>query len=307
MGLKSLWQRWFKRPATARRTRPAPPRTWLAVEELEDRMVPASFMASAVAELIADVNAANLSAEADTITLAPGKTFSLMAVNHTDHYYGATGLPVIAAGGGSLTIIGNGDVIERSKAKGTPAFRLLSVAVGASLTLQDLTLQGGYASGVGGGILSQGTLTLTGVTVQNNTARGGAYAAGGGISSSGTLTVQDSTIRNNLAVGGVADVLGDGGDAFGGGVVVSGGTATFFGTAITGNEARAGKGTGTYRECDPFDGCGVYHAQDGHAYGGGLSIGNALVYLDAFTVSHVKSNRASTDDPNTAGAYTLLP
>jgi hypothetical protein len=304
MFFRRLWQ-WFGGPTAGPQAPTVPPRTRLMVEMLEDRAVPASFTAAAVPDLIADINAANLSPEADTITLAPGKAFTLTVVNNTDH--GATGLPVITAEGGGLTIVGNGDVIERSTAKGTPGFRLLNVAAGASLTLQDLTLQGGLAADVGGGILNQGTLTLTGVTVQNNTASGGANAAGGGIFSSGTLAVQDSTIRNNLAVAHVADILGDGGDAFGGGVEVSGGTATFLGTTITQNEARPGKGKGTLRECDPFDGCGVYHAKDGNAYGGGLSIGNALVYLDTFTASHVKSNRASTDDPNIAGVYTPLP
>src|SRR5262249_40188018 len=179
--------------------------------------------------------------------------------NNTDNY-GATGLPVIAAGGGSLTIVGNGDIIERSTAKGTPPFRLLSVASGASLTLQDLTLQGGLISGTaatypertasGGGILSLGTLTLTGVTVQNNTARGrdgvnpgeyGGHAFGGGIYSGGVLTVQDSIIRNNLAAGGQGGELGDGGSGFGGGLLV-GGTATLLGTTITGNAAKGGTG-----------------------------------------------------------------
>src|SRR5262245_43839032 len=136
-----LWQHWVHRPATGFRTRPATrSRARLMVEALEDRAVPASFTAATVPELIAGITAANLSPEADIITLAPGKTFTLTAVDNTD-LFGATGLPVIAAEGGSLTIVGNGDVIERSTAKDTPAFRLLSVAAGASLTLQDLTLQ----------------------------------------------------------------------------------------------------------------------------------------------------------------------
>src|SRR5262245_18796089 len=102
-----LWQRWMDRSTKSSLTRLAPRRrARLLVESLEDRAVPASFTASTVADLIADVNAANLSAEADTITLAPGKTFTLTAVNNTDNY-GATGLPVIAAAGGSLTILGN--------------------------------------------------------------------------------------------------------------------------------------------------------------------------------------------------------
>ena len=98
--------------------------------------------------------------------------------------YGNTGLPVIAAND-NLTILGNGDTIERSTATGTPDFRLLRVASGGSLTLENLTLQGGMiegsaASGLssfqpegaasGGAIFNQGTLVLNGVTVQDNVA-----------------------------------------------------------------------------------------------------------------------------------------
>ena len=71
----------------------------------------------------------------------------------------------------NLTIVGSGDTIERSTAAGTAAFRLFDLAVGGSLTLQRLTLQGGLAfgSGVsaeGGAIDNQGTLTLSDVTVE---------------------------------------------------------------------------------------------------------------------------------------------
>src|SRR5262249_49141033 len=143
----------------------------LTLEQLEDRTVPSTFTAASVSDLIADINAANLTAEADTIMLDAGKTFSLTEVNNrgTD---GWNGLPVIAAGE-DLTIIGNGAIIERSTAIGTPAFRLFDVAGGASLTLNDLTLQGGLAGAgmsfaQGGAVYNQGTLILNGVTVQNN-------------------------------------------------------------------------------------------------------------------------------------------
>src|SRR5262249_12534149 len=130
----------------------------------------------------------------------------------------------------TLTIVGNGDTIERSMASGTPDFRLFDVANGASLTLQNLTLQNGEAFGSGaasegGAIFNQGTLGLDGVTVQNNNATGsngqnaksrgngagtpGADGAGGGVWSSGTLTADNGTlIQNNQAVG------GNGGDAY---------------------------------------------------------------------------------------------
>src|SRR5262245_55730570 len=81
MFFQRLWQ-WLHRSATGSRARPAPRRrARLTVEPLEDRAVPASFTATSVVDLIADINAANLSAEADAITLAPGKTFTLTAAN----------------------------------------------------------------------------------------------------------------------------------------------------------------------------------------------------------------------------------
>src|SRR5262249_49911053 len=152
----------------------------------------------------------------NTITLVAGTTYTLTAVNNqTD---GNSGLPVIAAND-ELTIIGNGDVIERSTATGTAAFRLFDVAGGAALELHDLTLRGGLALGNGvsargGGILNQGTATLVGVTVSGNTARGadggfvwsyampGGDAEGGGLNSSGVLTLQGCLLQGNTAVGG---------------------------------------------------------------------------------------------------------
>jgi hypothetical protein len=180
----------------------------LCLEQLEDRLVPSNFTAATVQDLIVDINASNQAGGTNTISLVAGNTFSLTAVDNTTD--GATGLPVIAAND-NLTIAGNGDTIARSSATGTPAFRLFDVAGGASLTLANLTLQGGLAfgSGVsaeGGAIYNQGALDLNGVTVQNNVAQGkngitsifplveaGQSAAGGGIYSSGTLTLEGGT------------------------------------------------------------------------------------------------------------------
>src|SRR5262249_30112208 len=175
-----LWQRWMARSTTSSRTRLAPRlRARLMVEPLEDRVVPANFTAATVPDLIGAMTTANQTADADTITLTPGKTFTLNAAIRigfeNNSYYSYTGLPVIAPAGGSLTIVGNGDVIERSAAKGTPAFHLFMVDTGASLTLENLTLQGGlsYSSArwdvdSGGAINNRGALTLRSVTVQNN-------------------------------------------------------------------------------------------------------------------------------------------
>src|SRR5262245_37601872 len=141
MWWKKRTPRWLVRPPAPRRRGWRPRR-----EQLEDRTVPSSVTAASVSELIAAINAANPTPKPAPITLVPGKTFTLNAVDNTTH--GATGLPVIAATE-NLTVVGNGDVVERSSANGTPAFRLFDVAAGATLTLQNLTLQGGLAFGAG--------------------------------------------------------------------------------------------------------------------------------------------------------------
>src|SRR4051794_36225420 len=92
---------------------PPAPRVRLGVEPLEDRAVPATWTAATVAKLVRHINDANASPGPDTIILSAGRTFTLTAVdNSTD---GPTGLPVITDPG-VLTIVGNGDTIER---KGT--------------------------------------------------------------------------------------------------------------------------------------------------------------------------------------------
>src|SRR5262245_52755538 len=123
----------------ARSIRGAAAKRHLTLEPLEDRTVPANFTAASVSDLIADINAANVLGGSNTITLTPSVAFTLTAVDNVAH--GPNGLPLIAAND-HLTILGSGDVIERSSAGGTPAFRLFDVAAGASLTLENLTLQG---------------------------------------------------------------------------------------------------------------------------------------------------------------------
>jgi hypothetical protein len=271
----------------------------LRVKQLEDRTVPSSFTAGTVADLIADINAANTGGGSNTITLVAGTTFTLTAVDNTTD--GATGLPVIAAND-ALTIVGNGDTIQRSTASGTPAFRLLDVASGASLTLGSLTAQNGLAQGngvaaEGGAILNQGSLTLNSVTVQNNAAQGytGGNAAGGGVYSSGSLAVQGGTIRNNQALGGVGLAAGfhgagyigpgdPGGSAFGGGLYISGGTATLTSVAVSSNLARGGDGGtgGCVYSTVPY---GTSGGNGGNGLGGGLYAAGGTIDLHGVTVS----------------------
>jgi hypothetical protein len=290
--LRNLW-----RSASAKtRLHAMPPRSRrLTLEQLEDRLTPSNYTAANVSQLIADINAANKAGGANTITLtAPTNSpYTLAAVDNTTD--GATGLPVIAAKD-NLTILGNGDTIERSSASGTPAFRLFDVTSGASLTLQNMTLQGGLANGAGvladgGAIYNQGTLDLSGVTVQNNSAIGAngqgngsvpSAAFGGGIYSNGSLTLEGGTIlQSNLVCGGVGS-YSSGANGFGGGLYVGGGTATLTDVTLSANAASGGVGGITY--IPPGTTALGTLLPGGNGYGGGLAISGGTVILNNDTL-----------------------
>jgi hypothetical protein len=257
-------------------------------------MLPSSYTAASTADLIADIKAANKAGGTNTITLAANTTFDLTVVDNTTD--GANGLPVIGGkNADSLTIIGNGDTIQRSTNSGTPSFRLFDVASGSSLNLQNLTLANGlaYGSGAaadGGAIYNQGTLTLSAVMVENNTAEGnvvngtrntfptGQDAAGGGIWSNGSLTLANGTmLADNSANGGdIYSQQGKGGNAFGGGLYVAGGTATISNTTFYFNQAQGGAGGGpsTYA---------------GNGYGGVVYVAGGQASLTAATLMNNKA------------------
>lgn len=154
-----------------------------------------------------DCAAADPSA-ADTIVLPDGGNFIVNAASGT--YYGsATGLPLIQS---SVTIAGNGSTIGRSGS--AAGFRLLAVASSGDLTLNGLTIRGGYATSEqgGGGVFSRGTVTLFNTIVSGNEA----YWFGGGISNeAGSLTLINSTVSGNSvkatggAGGGIENHEGD--------------------------------------------------------------------------------------------------
>jgi hypothetical protein len=287
------------------------------LEQFEDRTLLSTYSAATVSDLIADINAANNAGGTNTITLTAPTTspYVLTAVDNTTA--GPTGLPVISGGtkkvaADNLTIIGNGDTVERSTASGTPDFRLFDVASGASLTLNNLTLQNGYelgsgSSAEGGAIYNRGTLVLSAVTVQNNTAFGsagqngtnksntgaGADAAGGGIWSSGSLTCENGTVIQGNEVaggnGGSASNLyvgqgGNGGNAFGGGVEIAGGAATLAGTTLSGNVAVGGIGGAASVTGGDYGG-----GTGGNGEGGGVYVDGGSATLSGDTI---QNNRA---------------
>jgi predicted outer membrane repeat protein len=148
----------------------------------------------------------------------------------------APGLPTIVLTSGPLTIDkaltldGAGQVvIERSRAAGAPAFRLIDIPGGAGpVTLDGLTLLNGLVTSHGGGaIRNDGALTIRASTLSGNVANH--FSHGGAILNGGTLTVEASTLSANRAGG------------FGG-AIYSSSSLTLRGSTLFANEAFIGGG-----------------------------------------------------------------
>lgn len=263
---------------------------------------------STVSQLVADINYANNTGGAVTINLAPGTTFDLTSANNSTD--GGNGLPVI---GGTtsvnLTIIGNGDTIERIAvltrfgAVKNP-FNLFDVAAGSALTLEQVTLKDGIPyTGPGRAILNHGTVdVIDGSTFSGNTSA--IYNDGGtatirdsdvsdnGIglyNSSGTLTVSNVTVSgstigiydNNGTVTINNSTLSDNfTTGYGAGILNNGGTVAISNSAISDNTAQYGGGiynlTGTMTVSGSIlSGNSAYHSDYPWTLGDGGGIYNS--------------------------------
>lgn len=171
--------------------------------------------------------AANATPGDDIITL-PSGTYTL-TIAGTGEDFAATGDLDIAS---NLTI--NGANATATIVSGGKIDRVFHVTGAFTVTFVSLTISGGDyfvpdARGKGGGIFNAGgTLTLTGVTVENNTA----FLGGGIYNLNGTLMISKSTIANNLGVNG-------------GGITNDSGTLTILNSTVSGNCAEGG-GVGIY-------------------------------------------------------------
>jgi len=93
---------------------------------------------------------------------------------------------------GCITILGAG--ADRTVIDGNDLDRVFDVFADASLTIEDATVaNGSMSSGSGGGIRSQGDLTLRRVTVRDNESTGGS----GGLRGAGTTLAEDCTFTGN--------------------------------------------------------------------------------------------------------------
>jgi hypothetical protein len=167
-----------------------------------------------------------------TITLSP----SLGTLNLTD----TMTAEAIDGPGAPIVKVSGGDQVQ-----------VLSVGPGVTATIVGLTIAHGSA-GNGGGIDNQGTLTLRGSAVSNNSCLGG--GSGGGIFNDGTLTLFNSTISDNS---------GD----FGGGIEDYQGTMTLTNCTLSENSANSGGGLLNYYGPVTLTNCTV--SNNSAAIGGG--------------------------------------
>src|SRR6516165_3110011 len=120
-------------------------------------------------------------------------------------------------------------------------YRILTVARGATVVLSGLTIaNGSVPETLGGGILSEGSLTIS-----NSTVRGNLAFTGGGILNEGSLIISNSTIANNTVNFEYGEVRGGG--------IYNAGTLTVNNSTISGNAAYSVFASGA------ADGGGIYN------------------------------------------------
>ena len=181
------------------------------------------------AALVAAINAAN-SAAGGTVNLTAGCDYALTTADN-----GENGLPIVMTG---ISVNGNGATID-----GTGSVRILEVDGPGNLSLQNVTLTGGFAADFGGAIANQGgAVTLNHSQVSGNAA----VAAGGGIANA---TFDPSSVAkltlNNSSVNGNEQLLDGSSEAIGGGGIVNLlGTVTLNGSQASGNFANGFVGGG---------------------------------------------------------------
>jgi hypothetical protein len=209
----------------------------LSVEALEDRTLPSTFVVDRLTDtgagsgLTGDLRYCITHAgDNDQITFDEGVTGTikltgaLPALSHS--------IDIEGPGADSLTV--------RRDTGGN--YRIFTVDSGTTVTIAGMTITYGlavdrYWNGEGGGILNQGTLTLSHTTVSGNATEGGNAGYGGGIyNDGGVLTLNITTVSNNEAGG--SSIIGVGGGIFN----ADNGTVTLNNSTVSGNESDAAGG-----------------------------------------------------------------
>jgi hypothetical protein len=303
-----------RQPLSSTRTRPAQRNHRLCVESLEERrLMSAPFIVTTALDEFDGGTAANAAGSDGQLSLreAIGAASSGDRITFAPSLKGST-IQLDSAKGEllinqDLNIIGLG--AANLAVSGENATGVFSVAVDTTVSISGLTIENGFAydfsgdiSGFyGGGIFSNGNLTLGGCTLSSNSALsgGGIYcnygslmlsgctlsgnsaSVGGGIYNAGTLTVTGSALTANHAT-----------DQYGyGGGIVNEGIATVIGSVISDNSASYNGGG--FADFGPLTLSGSTLSGNSAPFGGGIYTfgGGAIVTVTDF--SDISDNSAS--------------
>ncbi|MDY3551876.1 choice-of-anchor Q domain-containing protein [Gemmata sp. JC717] len=228
---------------------------------------------------------ANAHPGADTITFAPGVAGGTIVLSRGQLALTDADQTTIDGGAAGVTLDGNN------------ASRVFSVSPGASAALNHLTITRGRAANAsGGGIVSQGTLTVTASTITNNSAS----TTGGGIFNQGTLTVSASTINNNAATSGAAiynstgsvnvttsTIANNSAHFFGGGIYNYDGTLTVSASTIDNNSTEIAGG-GMYSSGGTLTVSASTFANNSVLFGkgGGIALDGGTLTVSASTINN---------------------
>ena len=111
----------------------------------------------------------------------------------------------------------NGHTLDRNRTAEEADGCVIKVENGASLTIINGTIKGGWNNESGGGIYSKGNLTLIGADVVNNKCRelgGGIYCHGGTFYMTGGGVIRNETTHDNFTTAGGGGIHADGVTAF---------------------------------------------------------------------------------------------
>jgi CSLREA domain-containing protein len=232
------------------------------------------------------VRAANLDPGADTIVL-PAGTYQLTRTGNDDVTVSGdldVLQPVTISGGGARTTI-----VQAGTTTTNGIDRVFHITSAGTLTMSQVTVQFGRINNDGGGIRldsSSGTaLSLTDVTVRNNTATSG--KDGGGISAAASLTLNRVTVSGNTA------------NQHGGGLHLGGTTSTLTNVTVTDNTAlQQGGGIRTNAGTTTLTNVTVSHNTGGT--GGGIRRDSGAINLRNTIVSNNSAANCSGTIGNTS-------
>ena len=206
--------------------------------------------------------------------------------------FSVTGVITLMSGaltiGKDLTIDGPGE--GQLAVSGNNASKVFIISSGNAVSISELTIQDGDAfGGDGAGINNEGTLTVTNVTLSNNSARNGGGIRNFHSSGTATLEVTNSTFIGNTATNHGAGIMNHGIGTGGTGVVIATSCTFSDNSAVyTGGGIRnmAQSGTATLEVTNStFSGNTASNIGGGGIYSSNLGSGTATLEVTNSTLS----------------------